>query len=70
VRQFSVLFFLLFCAVFTIEMIAVIRTIEFMSMSLSAATVGIFGPLLTFALFVFIVFTFLHVFQWVVTAKL
>jgi hypothetical protein len=70
VRQANALFFLLFGVVFTIEMIAMIRTIGYMSMSLSAATIGVFGPLVTFALFAFVVFTFLHVFQWTVTAKL
>jgi hypothetical protein len=70
VRQSNALFFLLFGVDFTIEMLAMIRTIGFMSMSLSAATIGVFGPLVTFALFVMLVFTFLHVFQWVVTAKL
>jgi hypothetical protein len=70
VRQSNALFFLLFGVDFTIEMMATIRTIRFMSMSLSAATIGVFGPLVTFALFAMLVFTFLHIFQWVVTAKL
>jgi hypothetical protein len=70
VRQANALFFLLFGVDFTIEMIAMIRSIGYMSMSLSAATIGIFGPLVTFALFVMVVFTLLHIFQWVVTAKL
>jgi len=70
VRQANALVFLLFGVDLTVEMIAVIRTIGYMSMSLSGATVGIFGPLVTFALFALVVFTFLHIFQWVVTAKL
>jgi hypothetical protein len=70
VRQANALFFLLFGVDFTIEMIAMIRTIGYMSMSLSAATIGIFGPLVTFALFVMVIFTLLHIFQWVATAKL
>ena len=69
-RQSNALFFLLFGVDFTIEMMATIRTIRFMSMSLSAATIGVFGPLATFALVAMLVFTFLHIFQWVVAAKL
>jgi hypothetical protein len=70
VRQANALVFLLFEVDLTIDMIAMIRTIGFMSVSLSAATIGAFGPLVTFALFCLLVFTFLHVFQWIVTAKL
>src|ERR1700675_4880589 len=61
VRQANVLFFLLFGVDFTIEMTAMIRTIGYMSMSLSAATIRIFGPLVTFALFVMVIFTLFHI---------
>jgi hypothetical protein len=70
VRQANALFFLLFGIVFATEMLAMIRTIGYMSVSLSGATIGVFGPLVTFTFFAFVVFTFLHVFQWIVTAKL
>ena len=70
VRQANALLFLLFGVDLTIEMIAMIRTIGFMSVSLSEASIGVFGPLVTFALFCLVVFTFLHVFQGIVTAKL
>jgi hypothetical protein len=70
VRQANALLFLLFGVDLTIEMIAMIRTIGFMSMSLSAATISVFGPLVTFALLCLVVFTFLHLLQWIVTAKL
>jgi hypothetical protein len=50
-------------------MFALIRAIEYSSMSLSAVS-EIFEPVAAFAFFVFVVLVVLHVFQWTVAVRL
>jgi flagellar biosynthesis protein FlhB len=69
-RQFHILLFFLFGMFFANEMFALIRAIEYSSMSLSAARIDVFEPVAAFAFFVFVVLTLLHVFQWIVAARL
>ena len=70
VRQFNTFIFLLFGVDLSLETLAMIRTIVYMAMSLSAATIGVFGPLARFALFAMLVLTYLHVAQWFISAQL
>lgn len=69
-RQLHILLFFLFGMFFANEMFALIRAIEYSSMSLSAASIDIFEPVAAFAFFVFGVLALLHVFQWIVAACL
>jgi hypothetical protein len=68
-RQFHILLFFLFGVFLANEMFALIREIEYSSMSLSAARADVFEPVAAFAFFVFVVLALLHVFQWIVAAR-
>jgi hypothetical protein len=69
-RQFHTLLFLLFGLCCANEVFATLRTIQYSSMSLSAAKIDVFEPVTAFAFLVFVVLTFLHAFQWAVAARL
>jgi hypothetical protein len=69
-RQFHIFLLLLFGVFFTDAMFTTLRGIRYASLSLSGATMDIFEGPTGFAFFVFAVFVFLHVFQWVVAARL
>ena len=69
-RQMHLLLFFLFGMLFANEMFALVRAIEHSSMSLSAARIDICEPITALAFFVFAVLLFLHIFQWIVAARL
>jgi hypothetical protein len=69
-RQFHILLFLLFGVFFTDEMFATLRGIRLYSASLSGARIDIFEAPTAFAFIVFVVLLFLHIFQWIVAARL
>ena len=69
-RQFHALLLLLFGVCCTNEVFATLRMIQNSSMSLSAAQINAFEPVVAFAFVVFVMFIFLHVFQWGVEAIL
>ena len=69
-RQFHALLLLLFGVCCTNEVFATLRMIQNSSMSLSAAQINAFEPVAAFAFVVFVVFIFLHVFQWSLEASL
>jgi hypothetical protein len=69
-RQFHILLFLLFGIVCANEIFATLRTIRLFEMSLSGASINVFEPVAAFAFCVFVVFIFLHIFQWIVMARL
>jgi hypothetical protein len=69
-RQFHTFLFLLFGICCASEVFATLRTIQYSSMSLSAARIDVFEPVTAFAFFVFVVLLFLHVFQWAVAHRL
>lgn len=69
-RQFHALLLLLFGVCCANEVFATVQSIKLSSMSLSAARIDVFEPVILFAFFVFLVFAFLHALQWVVAARL
>jgi len=69
-RQFHTLLFLFFGICCANEVFATLRAIQYSSMSLSAARIDVFEPVVAFAFFVFVVLLFLHVFQWAVAHRL
>jgi hypothetical protein len=69
-RQFHALLFLLLGVCCTNEAFATLRTVQYSSMSLSAAQMNAFEPVAAFAFFGFVVLIFLHSFQWAVAARL
>ena len=69
-RQFHTLLFLLFGVCWANEVFATFRGIRDSSMSLAAATMDVFEPVVAFVFFVFVVLLFLHVFQWAVAHRL
>jgi hypothetical protein len=69
-RQLHLLLFFLFGMFFANEMFALFRTIEHSSMSLSAARIDICEPITVWSFFVFGVLLLLHIFQWIVSARL
>jgi hypothetical protein len=68
-RQFYTLLFLLFGLCCANEVFATLRTIQYSSMSLSAAKMDVFEPVTAFTFLVFVALTFLHAFQWAVAAR-
>jgi hypothetical protein len=69
-RQFHGFLFLLFGICCVNEVFATLRTIQYSSMSLSAARIDVFERVTAFAFFVFAVLLFLHLFQWAVAYRL
>jgi hypothetical protein len=69
-RQFHTLLFLLFGVCLPNSVSATLRAIQYSSMSLSGARIDVFETVAAFVFFVFVVFIFLHVFQWTVAARL
>jgi hypothetical protein len=61
-RQFHTFLFLFFGICCANEVFATLRAIQYSSMSLSAAGIDVFEPVVAFAFFVFVVLLFLHVF--------
>jgi hypothetical protein len=68
-RQFHTLLFLLSGVSCANEMFATLRTVRYSWMSLSAARIDVFEPVVAFAFFVFALLVFLHAFQWTVAAR-
>ena len=69
-REFHTMLFLLFGLCASNEVANVLRGIQLSSMSLSAAKIDVFEPVVAFAFFEFAVLTFLHGLQWVVADRL
>jgi len=68
-RQFHALLFFLFGICCANEVFATLRSIQYSSMSLSAARIDVFEPVVAFGFFVFVVLLFLHAFQWAVADR-
>jgi hypothetical protein len=69
-RQFHTLLFLLSGVSCANEMFATLRTVRYSSMSLSAARIDVFEPVVALAFFVFSLLALLYGFQWTVAAHL
>ncbi len=69
-RQFHTLLFLLFGVCCANEVVALLRAIQYSSVSLSAVRMDVFEPVAAFAFFVLAVLLLLHVFQWAVATRL
>jgi hypothetical protein len=69
-RQLHTLLFFLFGVFFTNEIYAAVRAIQDSRMSHSALGFEVFGPVIVFAFCTFVRFAVLHVFQWLVAARL
>jgi hypothetical protein len=69
-RQCHTLLFLSFGACFTNEMFAGLRSIKYSSMSLCPVGIAAYEPAIALAFSVFVALTFLHSFQWAITARL
>jgi hypothetical protein len=68
-RQIHFLFLLIFGACFASEFFGIIRTIQYATVSLSAAKMEIFEPAAAFAFVVFVTLSFLHALQWFVSSR-
>ncbi len=68
--QFHTLLFFLFGVFLTNEMYAAVRAIQDSRMSLSALGFEVFGPVIAFSFCTLVTFVILHVFQWIVAARL
>jgi len=69
-REFHTMLFLLFGLCCSNEVFNTLRGVENSAVSLSAARFDVFGPVVAFAFFVFVVLLFLHGFRWAVAHRL
>ena len=68
-RQFTTMLLIVFGVFFANESFNTIRAIQLSVLSLSAARIDIFAPLIEFAFVVMAVLAILHGFQWLVTIR-